>query len=178
MNDEQRAEVIRTALCAMGEHDAAPRVFELVSCQFDVVLSAACYGQLKRHRMATLLLQPYDPGLGYTMPDAVGQVGLTAEFQRVMGESLRLYERIAHRAPEAAAYALTQAHRRRILVQMNGRELYHFSRLRQDAHAQWDIRRLADRLIYLARQELPLTLMLACGKDAFDEQRRQVFGEG
>jgi flavin-dependent thymidylate synthase len=176
MSDEQRAEVIRTALCAMGEHDAAPRVFELVSCQFDVVLSAACYGQLKRHRMATLLLQPYDPGLGYTMPDAVGQVGLTAEFQRVMGESLRLYEQIAHRAPEAASYALTQAHRRRILMQMNGREIYHFSRLRQDAQAQWDIRRLADRLLYLARQELPLTLMLACGKDAFEEQRRQIFG--
>jgi thymidylate synthase ThyX len=63
-----------------------------------------------------------------------------------------------------------------VLIQMNGRELYHFSRLRQDAHAQWDIRGLADRMLYLAQQELPLTLMLCCGKDAFETARAEVLG--
>ena len=60
---------------------------------------------------------------------------------------------------------------------MSARVLYHFSRLRQDHHAQWDIRALADRMLHLARQELPLTLMLACGKDRFDETRSAIYSE-
>ena len=162
----------------LGPHDGAPRCFELVDCQFDLVLSAACFGQLKRHRMATILVQPYDPALGYTVPEAVSAVGLSDNFAGVMTESARFYERALDRCgPEVAEYALTQAHRRRVLVRLNGRELYHFSRLRQDAHAQWDIRNLAHRMIYLAQQELPLTLMLAAGKDSFATVRSEVYGD-
>jgi flavin-dependent thymidylate synthase len=174
---EERADVIRAALRAAGPHDAPPRALELVALSFDLVLSASCFAQLKRHRMATLVPQRYQPELGCTMPDAISRVGLTQEFQRVMVESTRLHDAIAARAPHAAPYALTQAHRRRVLLQMSARELYHFSRLRQDHHAQWDIRALADRMLHLARQELPLTLMLACGKDRFDEMRRELFDD-
>jgi flavin-dependent thymidylate synthase len=177
MDDAARAELVRVALSGIGPHDAVPRALEMVSFQFDVVLSAACFGQLKRHRMATLLVQPYDPALGYTVPEALPRVGMTRELQQVMAESTRLYERVLPHRPEAAAYALTQAHRRRVLLAMNARELYHFSRLRQDAHAQWDIRQLADRMVHLACQEAPLTLMLACGKDCFDARRAELLGE-
>jgi flavin-dependent thymidylate synthase len=178
MSQEQRAQIMRAALQPMGPHDSAPRCFELVACQFDLVLSAACFGQLKRHRMATILVQPYDPSLGYTVPEAVSAVGLSDHFAGVMTESARCYERALDRCgPEVAEYALTQAHRRRVLVRLNGRELYHFSRLRQDAHAQWDIRNLAHRMIYLAQQELPLTLMLAAGKDSFATIRSEVYGD-
>jgi thymidylate synthase ThyX len=173
---QEKAGVIRTALGGLQAHDTVPRAFELVGCQFDVVLSAACFGQFKRHRMATLMAQPYDPALGYTMPESVEKVGLVPQFKEVMERSIRLYEQVAARHPQAADYALTQAHRRRILVGMNAREIYHFSRLRQDAHAQWDIRQLADRMVHLCRQELPLTLMLVCGKDRFDEIRAEVYG--
>jgi thymidylate synthase ThyX len=127
--------------------------------------------------MATIQVQAYDPVLGYTVPDAVARVGMTPEFQSVMAESARLYEKLLPQSREAAAYALTQAHRRRVLLGMNARELYHFARLRQDAHAQWDIRRLADRMLALCRREMPLTLMLACGKDRLEEVRAQELGE-
>jgi flavin-dependent thymidylate synthase len=175
LDDAGRAEVIRTALSGLEAHDAAPRALEHISFRLDVVVSAACYGQLKRHRMASLSAQPYDPALGYTVPKAVEQVGMAGELQRVMAESTRFYEKVVSHHPDAAPYALTQAHRRRVLVTMNARELYHFSRLRQDSHAQWDIRALADRIVYLCRQVAPLTLMLACGKDAFDALRMEVF---
>jgi len=176
LDEAGRAEVIRTALSGLEAHDAAPRALEHVSFRLDIIVSAACYGQLKRHRMASLSVQPYDPALGYTVPEAVERVGMTGELQRVMAESTRLYEKVLPQHPDAAAYALTQAHRRRVLVTINARELYHFSRLRQDTHAQWDIRALADRIVYLCRQVAPLTLMLACGKDAFEALRIDVFG--
>jgi flavin-dependent thymidylate synthase len=177
MSPEEQAEVIRAALRPLSAHDSPPRVFELAALTFDLVISASCFAQLKRHRMATLLVQGYQPDLGYTLPEAVARIGMTAEFQRVMASSARLFEEIAARDLQAAPYALTQAHRRRVLLEMNARELYHFARLRQDGHAQWDIRALADRMLYLARQELPLTLVLACGKDRFEERRAKVLGE-
>jgi thymidylate synthase ThyX len=103
-------------------------------------------------------------------------VGLADEFQRVMAASEELYAEVWRRHPQAAAYVLTQAHRRRVLLQLSARELYHFCRLRQDQHAQWDIRQVADRLLALARVHLPLTLALACGKDRFAQTRETVFG--
>jgi thymidylate synthase ThyX len=163
------------ALRPLGVHDAPPRALEVVSLRFDLVVSASCFAQLKRHRMATLLCQPYDPALGFTLPEAIAEIGMAGELERVMQASARLHAEIAERSPAAAPYVLTQAHRRRVLVQMNARELYHFARLRLDRHAQWDIRQIAERMLHLARQVLPETLALACGKDSFAEARGRRF---
>jgi thymidylate synthase ThyX len=54
---------------------------------------------------------------------------------------------------------------------MNARELYHFSRMRQDGHAQWDIREIANRMVGIAKRVCPLTMSLACGKDAFEQRK-------
>jgi thymidylate synthase (FAD) len=61
-------------------------------------------------------------------------------------------------------YLLTNSHRRRVTIHMNGRELYHFSRLREDSHAQWDIRSIAGRMLDILRQRAPLTMKLSGGK--------------
>ena len=50
-----------------------------------MTLSAACFGQLKRHRMSTLNTQPYDIALGVTMPPAIAEAGATPEFQARCG---------------------------------------------------------------------------------------------
>ena len=65
--------------------------------------------------------------------------------------------------PAAAAYILTNAHRKRVALKVNARELYHIARLRADRHAQWDIRQIAERMIALGKEAMPLTLMLATG---------------
>jgi len=58
---------------------------------------------------------------------------------------------------------------------MNARELYHIVRLRADRHAQWDIRHLTEKMLEQARKAMPLTLMMACGKDGFAELYRENF---
>jgi thymidylate synthase ThyX len=60
-------------------------------------------------------------------------------------------------------------------MKLNARELYHMARLRTDAHAQWDIRELTDKILKQARKVMPLTLMMACGKDSFDKLYKGVF---
>jgi len=49
------------------------------------------------------------------------------------------------------------------------------ARLRADRHAQWDIRAVTVRMLALAKAAMPLTLMLAVGKDGFESLYRDVF---
>jgi len=156
-------------------YDAAPRELENVDLHFELIMSASCFAQLKRHRMATLVSQDYDPDLGVTVPPAVRAIGRQKDFMAVIKKTNGAYKQIRQRDPYAAAYVLTNAHRRRVFMKLNARELYHLSRLRTDAHAQWDIRELSKAMLTQARKTIPLTLMMACGKDDFAALRHKVF---
>ena len=76
----------------------------------------------------------------------------------------------------AAEYLLTNAHRRRVLVTCNLREVYHLARIRMDQHAQWDIRRLSADLVKLVRLKAPVAARLATGKDTFVALYSEVYG--
>jgi flavin-dependent thymidylate synthase len=175
MSPGEREDLVRAALRDMRPHDAPPREFEHVELTFELVVSASCFAQLKRHRMATLTAQEYDPGLGVTVPPSVREAGMEEPFLSLIAETDGLYRRIVEEAPEAAPYILTNAHRKRVLLKVNARELYHMSRLREDRHAQWDIRETVAAMVRLARRALPLTFLLAAGKDRFDGLYRSLF---
>jgi thymidylate synthase ThyX len=71
-------------------------------------------------------------------------------FRDIMAETEAVYGQIRDVAPEAAPYILTNAHRKRVSLKVNARELYHMARLRADGHAQWDIRAVTVRMLELA----------------------------
>ncbi len=177
MSEDERARFIASTFRFMRGHDAVLREFENVRCVFEVTLSAACFGQLKRHRMSTLNTQPYDITLGVTVPSAVAESGAAPEFQAAVDETNAAYEKIAAQAPMAAPYVLTNAHKRRVLFSSNARELYHVSRLREDPHAQWDIRDKSTQMIKLAKKVMPATMQLAVGKHLFEETHAALFPE-
>lgn len=125
--------------------------------------------------MATVITQDYDPGLGVTIPAAVSAIGQQKRFLEIINKTHDAYEQIRKKAPLAAPYVLTNAHRKRVLMKLNARELYHLVRLRSDGHAQWDIRRLSEEMLKKAKQVMPLTLMLASGKDCFVDLYKKTF---
>jgi len=171
MDTTEKRELIEQSLRLLDEHEPPLRHFELPCMTFELIVSSSCFAQLKRHRMATLLCQPYQPALGTTVPPAFEQVGLVDAYRETCGAAEALYEKIRAANPEAAVYALTNGHRRRVIFKANARELYHLARLRLDAHAQWDIRQVSEEMIALAKDRLPLTMLLAAGKDRFSETR-------
>jgi len=177
MSCEDKKAILISSLKNNAQWDPAPREFELAECTFDIVLSSAAYGQIKRHRMATQILGPYDPGLGWTYPDSVLEVNGKELFDEIMNKSIALAEEIAKVSPAAAPYALTNAHRRRIIFKANMREMNHISRLREDMHAQWDIRNIAGEMIQQVKEKLPLIMTMACGKHAFSDKHKEVYGE-
>jgi thymidylate synthase ThyX len=174
LTDAQRREVVLESLRRIGQYETPLRAFELPGFTFELIVSASCFAQLKRHRMATLLPQPYAPGLGVTEPDAFAAAGISQSYAEVCRSAETLHTELRELAPAAAAYALTNGHRRRVLFRVNARELYHFASLRLDRHAQWDIRRVAEEMIRLARERMPLAMLLAAGKDRFTETRRGI----
>lgn len=171
-----RKDIIRRALARMEFYDFPPREFEHADLVFDIVLSASAFAQLKRHRMATLTWQRYDPGLGVTVPPSVREAGAEKEFLSVVDRTNDTHARLEREIGPAADYVLTNAHRRRALLKVNVRELYHISRLREDATAQWEIRRIAAEMGRLAGKTMPLSCLLLGGKDAYPEVYARVFG--
>lgn len=176
LDPEALRRVFATAFEHMEFFDTPPRALEHVSLTYEVTLSASAYAQLKRHRMATQTLQDYDPSLGLTVPPAVVEVGLRDDLERHAARAAALCETIREHARDAAAYVLVNAHRRRVLLSTNLRELYHIMRLRQDAHAQWDIRNVAASMRARAEEVMPLGALLLCGKDGYGKRYEQIFG--
>jgi flavin-dependent thymidylate synthase len=167
--------LFKTVFENMQPYDAVLRELENVDMLFELVMSASCFAQLKRHRMATIVSQDYDPALGVTVPKSVRAVGWQKDFMALMKKTGSVYELIRRKNPDAAAYVLTNAHRKRVLMKLNAREFYHLARLRADRHAQWDIRELSEKMLKQARAVMPLTLMMACGKDGFAALREKHF---
>ena len=172
MGEEQKKQIIKTALKNMEFFDTTLREFEFVNLTFELVVSSACFGQLKRHRMATITCQPYDPSLGVTIPQNINRL----EFEPIIKKTEAAYQKIFAKHPLAAPYILTGAHRKRVLLKCNARELYHLSRLREDKHAQWDIQKIARKMSELAKEVMPLTMLTIGGKDAYPEIYQKVFG--
>lgn len=177
LDHQGRQALLLTACRHLQSYDPVLREFEYGELAFEITLSAACFAQLKRHRMATITTQGYDPALGRTIPPAIYEIGGEKRFQEVMTETEATYWEIMKKAPAAAPYILTNAHRRRIMIKMNARELYHLARLRADAHAQWDIRERVQKMLDLAKEAMPLTLLFACGKDSFPALYKRLYDE-
>jgi flavin-dependent thymidylate synthase len=176
MDMKTKKKILKKIFNHLELFDPVLREFEHLHCTFSVIVSASCFAQLKRHRMATLTYQRYDPSLGVTIPLSVKDAGMEKQFNSFIDRTNRLYEKMESDFPLEAQYVLTNAHRRRILLSVNARELYHMSRLREDKHAQWEIREVTEEMLQLAKAKMPLTLLVSGGKDSFPEIYRSIFG--
>ena len=176
MNDGEKKRIIKTALSKREFFNSVDRTFETIDFTYELTVSASNYAQLKRHRMSTQIVQDYDPALGFTVPPSITEVNMEVPFREAMDRSAEIYTRIKEAYPDLKNYILTNAHRRRVVLKLNARELYHLVSLREDEHAQWDIRETAARMNALARNAAPLACMMLCGKNSFSRLRDEVFG--
>ncbi|MCD4654568.1 FAD-dependent thymidylate synthase [bacterium] len=158
----------------MESWESPPREFEYAEVFYELIISAAAYAQMKRHRMATMNTGPYDPDLGVTIPPVLKNTSAEQVIMQAAKESNDLADRLREIAPEALPYVYLACHRRRLLVKMNARELIHLSRLREDIHAQWDIRNISTEMIRQARVYLPGSMIMACGKHEYSEYKKQL----
>lgn len=174
---KQKKDLCKTVFEHMEFFDAVLREFEYVDLTFDLVISATCFAQLKRHRMATLTAQSYDLDLGVTVPPSILDIGAKGEFLAVINQTEECYRTLGESLKIGAEYVLTNAHRRRVLMRVNARELYHIARLREDTTAQWDIRQIVAMMSQSAKEIMPLTFLLIGAKDSYPEIYKELFGK-
>jgi len=177
LSSAEKKKIFKTSWKNLQFYDSMLREFEYVNLTYNIALSSACFGQLKRHRMSTITTQAYNPALGITIPEAIKNIGMEKYFKKITDKSAELHNRIKEKIPQAAPYILTNAHRKRVLIRTNARELYHISRLREDSHAQWDIQNISREMTKLAKKALPMVFGLIGGKDRYNEIYQNIFGE-
>ncbi len=173
----RKKEIFKLACQDLQAYDAVLREFEHLYLTFELVISAAAFAQLKRHRLTTITTQLYDPDLGWTIPVSIAEMKEHRNFKEVLSRTEEVFDKLATVNSYAAQYVLTNAHQRRVLITLNARELYHLSRLREDPSAQWDIRDIVGRMVEQARNVMPLTLLLAGGKESYPKVYQDLYGK-
>ncbi len=144
---------------------------EHVSYSFAVQgISRALTHQLVRHRIASYSQQSQryvdESDFEYVLPPAIARIPQAREkFERFMLEAGRAYRELkailqehdrGNKAGEDARFVLPQASESKIVVTMNCRSLLHFFELRCCRRAQWEIRKMAWKMLKILKDELPV----------------------
>lgn len=151
-------------------YQSVPRAFESVHFSFELQISASCFAQLKRHRILTVLRKPYNIEDGYVVPPLFHEMGCGNEFSELYDAIKETYKEITAINPLLGNYLLPNAQIVKAVIHGNLREFYHFSRLRSDQHAQWEIQVIAHEIDSYLRQEAPLSTQWLMGKSEMEKE--------
>ena len=169
-SNDEKAAIFDELFQGMKSYHSVPRAFEIAYFTFKLVISSSCFGQLKRHRMSTILPTTYHPDRGYVVPPLLHDIGAEAEIALLMRKVDALYFALDAIKPGLGSYILTNSHKIGVIFKANLRELYHFTRLRSDSHSQWEIREVSLQIEKWARDVCPNAAKYLMGKDAFNSQ--------
>lgn len=121
-------------------------------------VSRALTHQLVRHRIASYSQQSQryvEQELKYVVPPSI-KGNLRKEYEDMMRKIWDFYEKLKRNVPiEDARYTLPNASCSNIIVSMNARSLLNFFELRCCLHAQWEIRKLAWKMLKLVKKVAP-----------------------
>jgi len=135
-------------------------------------ISRACSHQLVRHRLASYSQQSQryvseESGFDYVIPPIIKEdKELKRAFLTFMTEAQNAYNNMVIKlnekgikgesANQDARFILPNAAETKIMVTMNARELLHFFRQRCCNRAQWEIRKMSEEMLKLARKIAPI----------------------
>lgn len=140
---------LRARRAESGPYAPAHTVLRTLRYRFALCLSEANWHQFLRHIRGMALL-PAPPGVadGIMVPPLVAASGLSDLLEEAAAQGAALYDALAQGVGHgAAAYAVTNAHRRWVVADLDLWEMDHLVRLRLRANAQWDVRRTVRAMV-------------------------------
>ncbi|HXW33414.1 MAG TPA: FAD-dependent thymidylate synthase [Acidimicrobiales bacterium] len=154
LSDEDRRALVRAYVGDRSNRRHRPgRAFERTDYRFEVVSDYGAFRDLQRHRMLTIEWQRLDHRLGYEVPDAVCEAGLSTQFEESLTRCVQLHSAMKPLFPEQAPYALSLAFRVRYVMQMNAREAMHITELRSGEQGHPAYRQIAQEMHRLIARE-------------------------
>jgi thymidylate synthase ThyX len=179
MSANERGQVIEDVLAERGDFDAPLRELEHTTLTFDCVMDQGAYFDVKRHRVMTQTPQPLSIDLGYAVPQVIAEAGIAAEYDRAQQAAAQAYREIGTEYPDEAAYVVTNAYNRRVLLTMNLRELFHFTQLRGAPSGHFAYRRIALKAYEIAKEVYPaFAPFMRCDKYPSSSEIEQEFFAG
>lgn len=169
-DDKSIKKTLNAILKTLEPWDRPPREFELADFTFLIPMSASAFAQFKRHRMGTIIEQGYSLSSAPVIPATLKDAGFDKRLADLQKESYEMAVKLNRVSGLLPYYTALNASVKNVIAKFNARELYHFSRLRADKHAQWEIRQIAFTIMDIVKKKEPLLYSLMCGKDAFPEK--------
>ena len=162
MTDETRLNLVGQLFMHGGEFDIPLRELEYTSYIFDTIMDQGAYFEFKRHRMMSQTPQPLTTKLGFSVPRAISEAGIEDVYVKAMRNAAQTYEQIAKEITPVASYVVPNGFNRRVLFELNLRELFHFSKLRCNENAHFSIRRVGRAMLELIAEHHSLFLPYIC----------------
>ena len=156
-NAAELEKIFSIAIRELGKHDNPAGIFRSVNYSAEFILSEAAWHQLLRHRKVSWTAKEPSVGQGITIPPHVTESDTEELLLEAVRRSEQLYERLVDAGfRDAASYAVTNAHNRRVCGRFDLWEFYHLTNLRMSEGAQWDIMNIVGELARSIEQVHPL----------------------
>lgn len=139
-SEGRRQEVLQVALQSRSRRDELLRAFRTGTYCFDIVMDIGAYRDFHRHRRCQQFRQDHTGELGYELPPAIREAGLTAAYSAPIEAALRTAVELG--AP-AGHYILPFAARGRYLFKMDFAEAEYICRLRTGVKGHFSYRQIA-----------------------------------
>ena len=124
-------------------------------------VSRSLLAQITRHRIASFSVQSQryvaENQFTYVVPPEIAEIPeAKEEYLRAMEEDQRHYESLTEKkAIEDARFVLPNACTTKMICTMDARSLLHFFSLRCCNRAQWEIREVAEQMLWLVKNVAP-----------------------
>jgi len=168
MTPEEKERVVDSYLGNMGKFDYPMRELEHVDFTFDIIMDYGAFRDLQRHRICTQTNQVLTADMGYDTPQDIINAGCEMKYRRAMDRAKEVYDKIVGKFPLQAQYVLPLGFRKRYLLTMNLREIYHLVKLRSSPLGHESYRRIAVQIYELMKKNYPLIskyLVCQAGED-------------
>ncbi len=139
----RRREVLDLGARSRTDRDELLRAFRSGLFVFDIVMDIGAYRDLHRHRRCHQYRQAFTTSLGFEVPKAVGDAGLTGEFESAMHEALATADALP--AP-GSHYLIPFGARSRFLFKMDLAEVEYICRVRTSVKGHFSYRDVAWRM--------------------------------
>ena len=136
----RKNEVMDVALRSKTHRDELLRNFRGAPYVYDIVMDVGAYRDLHRHRRCQQFRQSYSTMLGFAIPDAIEDAGLSGLYSSLMSHA----GNVASSLPQPGShYLLPFATQSRFLFKMDFAEAEYISRLRSGVKGHFSYRRIA-----------------------------------
>ncbi len=153
---EEKQKIIDTAFEGLEKHDIPIRETEIPEYIFDILVDYGAFRDIQRHRICTQINPDLSPDYGYSVPQDIMDAGFGLHYRECMEKANLTFKKMKEKFPKEAQYVLPLAYRKRVLMKMNLREVFHFIRLRSGKMGHISYRRIAQKMHTLINEVHPM----------------------